>query len=73
MAIDLRYASIERTASGCTTHFRDGAFVNSVPHDTHHYHEPDYFEIACRRISEALKQPDFFVERPASVKQEVML
>ena len=26
-------------------------------------HEP-YFDIACRRISEALKQPDMFVEQP---------
>ena len=32
--------------------------------------EPKYFDIACKRISEALKQPDFFVERPAPAKQE---
>lgn len=32
--------------------------------------EPKYFEIACRRIAEALKQPDFFIERPAPAKQE---
>jgi site-specific DNA-methyltransferase (adenine-specific) len=32
--------------------------------------EPKYFDIACRRISEALKQPDMFVERPAPAKQE---
>jgi DNA modification methylase len=25
--------------------------------------EPKYFDAACRRISEALKQPDFFVEK----------
>ncbi len=25
--------------------------------------EPKYFDIACRRISEALKQPDMFIER----------
>jgi site-specific DNA-methyltransferase (adenine-specific)/modification methylase len=31
-----------------------------------------YFEIARRRIAEALKQPDFFVERPAPVKQEAL-
>ena len=31
-----------------------------------------YFDIACRRISEALKQPDFFVERPAPPKQEAL-
>ena len=32
--------------------------------------EPRYFDVACRRIVAALKQPDFFVERPASAKQE---
>ncbi len=32
-----------------------------------------YFDIACRRISEALKQPDMFIDRPAPAKQEVML
>lgn len=32
--------------------------------------EPKYFDIACRRISEALKQPDMFIEPPKSIKQE---
>jgi site-specific DNA-methyltransferase (adenine-specific) len=32
--------------------------------------EPKYFDIACKRISEALKQPDFFVEPPKPAKQE---
>lgn len=32
--------------------------------------EQKYFDIACRRISEALKQPDMFIERPAPAKQE---
>lgn len=32
--------------------------------------EPKYFDIACRRISEALKQPDLFIERPKEPKQE---
>jgi len=32
--------------------------------------EPKYFDIACRRISEALKQPDMFIERPTMPKQE---
>jgi DNA modification methylase len=32
--------------------------------------EQKYFDIACRRISEALKQPDMFIERPAPPKQE---
>lgn len=31
--------------------------------------EPKYFDIACRRISEALKQPDLFIEKPAPAKQ----
>jgi DNA modification methylase len=31
--------------------------------------EPKYFDIACRRISDALKQPDMFIERPAPAKQ----
>lgn len=34
--------------------------------------DPGYFDIACRRISEALKQPDMFIERPAPAKQEVL-
>lgn len=35
--------------------------------------EPKYFDIACRRISEALKQPDMFIESPKPAKQEAML
>lgn len=31
--------------------------------------DPGYFDIACRRISEALKQPDMFVEPPAPAHQ----
>ena len=34
--------------------------------------EPKYFDIACRRISEALKQPDMFIEKPKPVKQEAL-
>lgn len=34
--------------------------------------EPKYFEIACRRISEALKAPDMFIEPPKPAKQEAM-
>jgi site-specific DNA-methyltransferase (adenine-specific) len=34
--------------------------------------EPKYFEIALRRITEALNAPDMFVERPAPPKQEAM-
>jgi DNA modification methylase len=32
-----------------------------------------YFDIACRRITEALKQPDLFVEPPKPAKQEALL
>lgn len=35
--------------------------------------EPKYFDIACRRISEALKQPDMFIEKPKPIKQEAFL
>ena len=35
--------------------------------------EPKYFDIACRRISEALKQPDLFIEKPKPAKQEAFL
>lgn len=34
--------------------------------------EPKYFDIACKRIEQAYKQPDFFVEKPAPLKQEAM-
>ena len=33
---------------------------------------PEYFDIACRRIEEATKQPDFFVEPATKPKQESM-
>ena len=35
--------------------------------------EPKYFDIAVRRISDALKQPDMFIERPVPPKQEAMI
>lgn len=35
--------------------------------------EPKYFEIARRRIEQAYSDPDLFIERPASPKQEAML
>jgi DNA modification methylase len=34
--------------------------------------EPSYFDIACRRIEAAYKQPDLFHEKPAPAKQEAM-
>ena len=35
--------------------------------------EPEYFEIACRRIREAYAQPDMFVEPPKQMKQDSFL
>jgi DNA modification methylase len=35
--------------------------------------EPKYFDIACRRIEAAYKQPDLFISRPDPPKQEAML
>jgi DNA modification methylase len=35
--------------------------------------EPKYFDIACRRIEAAYKQPDMFIERPAPPKQEALI
>ena len=32
-----------------------------------------YFDIACRRIAAALKEPDMFIEPPKPIKQEVLL
>ncbi len=32
--------------------------------------DPAHFEVACRRIEEATRQPDMFIERPAPPKQE---
>lgn len=34
--------------------------------------EPKYFDIACKRISDALKQPDMFIEKPKPAKQEAL-
>ena len=35
--------------------------------------DPDYFDIACRRVEEASRQPDLFVAPPALAKQESFL
>lgn len=35
--------------------------------------EPRYFDIACRRIADAIARPDMFVERPAKPVQEAFL
>ena len=34
--------------------------------------EPKYFDIACKRIEQAYRQPDLFIERPAKPVQEAM-
>ena len=34
--------------------------------------DPEYFQIACRRVDEAYRQPDLFVAPPAAPKQEAM-
>jgi DNA modification methylase len=34
--------------------------------------DPGYFDIACRRVEEAYRQPDMFIERPAAPTQEAM-
>ncbi len=35
--------------------------------------DPKWFDLSCRRIGAALKQPDFFIERTKPAKQEAML
>ena len=35
--------------------------------------EPKYFDIACKRIEEAYRQPDMFIERPKPAEQPDML
>lgn len=35
--------------------------------------DPGYFDLSCRRISEALKQPDMFIAPPKPIKQEALL
>jgi site-specific DNA-methyltransferase (adenine-specific) len=34
--------------------------------------DPDYFEIACRRVEEAYRQPDLFIAPPPQPKQETL-
>ena len=34
--------------------------------------DPGYFDIACRRIEAALRQPDMFIEPPKPIKQEAL-
>ena len=34
--------------------------------------DPEYFDIACKRVEEAYRQPDLFIAPPAPPKQEAM-
>lgn len=34
--------------------------------------DPEYFEIACRRVEEAYRQPDMFVQRASPIVQDMM-
>ncbi len=34
--------------------------------------DPDYFDIACKRVEEAYRQPDLFIEPPKTPEQEAM-
>ena len=34
--------------------------------------DPDYFDIACKRVDEAYRQPDLFIEPPAKPEQTAM-
>ena len=34
--------------------------------------DPGYFEIACRRVEEAYRQPDLFIERPKPVQEALL-
>ena len=35
--------------------------------------DPDYFDVACRRVDESTRQPDLFVATPEAPKQEELL
>jgi DNA modification methylase len=35
--------------------------------------DPDYFEIACKRVRDAYAQPDLFIAPPEKPVQEVLL
>ena len=35
--------------------------------------DPDYFDIACKRVAEAYRQPDLFIAPPEKPTQEVLL
>jgi site-specific DNA-methyltransferase (adenine-specific) len=35
--------------------------------------DPGYFDIACKRIDDAYKQPDMFIEQPKKATQDAML
>jgi len=35
--------------------------------------DPGYFDIACRRVEQAYRQPDLFIPAPAKPVQETLL
>lgn len=35
--------------------------------------DPDYFDIACKRVQQAYDQPDMFIDPPKKLKQDAML
>ena len=35
--------------------------------------DPDYFEIACKRVDEAARQPDLFIDAPEKPTQEALI
>ena len=35
--------------------------------------DPDYFEIACKRVDEAARQPDIFIDAPEKPTQEALI
>jgi site-specific DNA-methyltransferase (adenine-specific) len=35
--------------------------------------DPKHFDAACRRVEDAYRQPDMFIERPAAPVQETLL
>jgi hypothetical protein len=56
-----------RLAAACADD-RDGL----LSHQINIAREPKYFDIACKRISDALKQPDIFIDKPKPLKQEAL-
>ena len=71
----VRVHSRDLAAMGAGYFYRLGALLSHAENVSQYQakREPKYFDIACKRISEALKQPDMFIEKPKPAKQEAML